>query len=46
MPVLGIHDAHDAGAALVDRGMVISAVNEERFTKRKNDLLKEDKPMS
>ena len=38
MAILGIHDAHDAGAALVEKGKVISAVNEERFTKRKNDV--------
>ncbi|MGC8629127.1 MAG: carbamoyltransferase C-terminal domain-containing protein [Candidatus Micrarchaeia archaeon] len=35
---LGIHDAHDAGAALVSEGRVVGAVNEERFTKRKNDV--------
>ncbi len=38
MPVLGVHDGHDSGAALVDRGKVISAINEERFTKLKNDV--------
>jgi len=38
MVVLGIHDAHDAGAAVVADGKVISAVNEERFTKKKNDV--------
>ncbi len=38
MPVLGIHDAHDAGAAIVSKGMIEGAVNEERFTKRKNDV--------
>jgi len=38
MSVLGVHDAHDAGAAIVDDGSVIGAVNEERFTKKKNDV--------
>ncbi len=38
MAVLGIHDAHDAGAALVHKGEVIGAINEERFTKLKNDV--------
>jgi len=33
-----IHDAHDAGAALVKNGSIIAAINEERFTKRKNDV--------
>ncbi len=38
MVTLGIHDAHDAGAGAVSGGRVIGAVNEERFTKRKNDV--------
>ncbi len=38
MAILGIHDAHDAGAALVNNGSIIAAINEERFTKRKNDV--------
>ncbi len=38
MAVLGIHDAHDSGAAITHEGNVIGAVNEERFTKRKNDV--------
>ncbi|MGC9099620.1 MAG: carbamoyltransferase C-terminal domain-containing protein, partial [Candidatus Micrarchaeia archaeon] len=38
MAVLGIHDAHDAGAALVEKGNIIGAVNEERFTRRKNEV--------
>ncbi|BCS91233.1 MAG: carbamoyltransferase [Candidatus Micrarchaeota archaeon] len=36
--ILGIHDCHDAGAALIDNGKIVAAVNEERFTKRKNDV--------
>jgi carbamoyltransferase len=36
--VIGIHDAHDAGAGIVSSGRVVGAVNEERFTKRKNDV--------
>jgi predicted NodU family carbamoyl transferase len=35
MVVLGIHDAHDAGAAAVDKGKMLGAVNEERFTNLK-----------
>jgi carbamoyltransferase len=38
MTTLGIHDAHDAGAALVSNGVIKGAVNEERFTKKKNDV--------
>ncbi|MDE1855375.1 MAG: hypothetical protein KGH57_03615 [Candidatus Micrarchaeota archaeon] len=38
MSVLGIHDAHDAGAAIAQNGEVAGAVNEERFTKKKNDV--------
>lgn len=38
MSVLGVHDAHDAGAAIVHNGVVVGAVNEERFTKKKNDV--------
>lgn len=38
MAIIGIHDAHDAGAGIVKDGKVIGAVNEERFTKLKNDV--------
>ncbi len=38
MAIMGIHDAHDCGAAVVDSGSVVSAINEERFTKKKNDV--------
>ncbi|MDE1822817.1 MAG: hypothetical protein KGH74_01750 [Candidatus Micrarchaeota archaeon] len=38
MTVLGIGDAHDSGAAAVERGAVTGAVNEERFTKNKNEF--------
>ena len=38
MSILGVHDAHDAGAGLVSSGKVIGAANEERFTKLKNDV--------
>lgn len=38
MSVLGIHDAHDAGAAIAHNGTVVGAANEERFTKRKNEV--------
>jgi len=36
--ILGIHNCHDAGAALVENGKIVGAVNEERFTRRKNDV--------
>jgi carbamoyltransferase len=38
MAILGVHDTHDAGAALVRNDVVIGAVNEERFTRKKNDV--------
>src|SRR5690348_12902863 len=33
--VLGLWDGHDAGAALVQDGVVVAAVSEERFTRVK-----------
>ena len=38
MSVLGVHDGHDNGAALAEYGSVLGAINEERFTKLKNDV--------
>ena len=38
METIGIHDMHDAGAGAVSRGSVLGAINEERFTKRKNEI--------
>jgi carbamoyltransferase len=40
VPILGIWDGHDAGAALVDEveGRIVCAVNEERFTRRKLEV--------
>ena len=38
MSVIGINDSHDAGGALVENASIVGAVNEERFTKRKNDV--------
>ncbi|MGC8651974.1 MAG: carbamoyltransferase C-terminal domain-containing protein [Candidatus Micrarchaeia archaeon] len=38
MAVLGIGDSHDAGCAVIAEGMPVSAVNEERFTKNKNEV--------
>ena len=38
MAVLGINDSHDCGSSAVSSGSVISAVNEERFTKNKNEV--------
>lgn len=37
--ILGIWDGHDSGAALVENGRIIVAVNEERFTRRKLEVL-------
>lgn len=36
--ILGIHDGHNCGAAIVRDGAVIAAVNEERLSRRKNDV--------
>lgn len=40
MPILGLWDGHDAGAAVVDEsaGRILCAVNEERFSRRKLDV--------
>ncbi len=38
MTVLGIADSHDSGSALVKGTSIIRAANEERFTKRKNEV--------
>ncbi|MCL4373932.1 MAG: hypothetical protein M1279_01650 [Candidatus Marsarchaeota archaeon] len=38
MAVLGIGDSHDSGCAIIGKGAAISAVNEERFTKNKNEV--------
>ena len=39
MNVLGIWDGHDSGAALLEAGRLRSAVNEERLTRRKLEVL-------
>jgi carbamoyltransferase len=39
MIVLGLWDGHDAGAALISGGRVTAAVSEERFTRRKLEIL-------
>ena len=36
--VLGIWDGHDAGAALIHRGNIVFAVNEERLSRRKLEV--------
>lgn len=36
MRILGIHDGHNAAAAVVIDGRVVAAVQEERFTREKN----------
>ena len=35
MIVLGVHDGHDAGAALIKDGKILAAVNEERLNREK-----------
>jgi carbamoyltransferase len=37
--ILGLWDGHDAGAALLVDGRIAAAVNEERFTRRKLDIV-------
>lgn len=37
--ILGVWDGHDSGAAIVEDGKILVAVNEERFTKRKLEVL-------
>jgi carbamoyltransferase len=36
--ILGIHDGHNCGAALIIDGAVVAAVNEERLSRSKNDV--------
>ena len=36
--ILGIHDGHNCGAALIVNGRVLASVNEERLSRRKNDV--------
>jgi len=38
MAILGINDSHDCGSSAFSNGDVVSAVNEERFTKNKNEV--------
>lgn len=38
MKILGIHDGHNATAALMIDGKMVAAVSEERFTYRKNEM--------
>ena len=38
MIILGVHDGHNASAALMIDGKVVSSASEERFTRLKNDL--------
>ncbi len=35
--IIGIHDGHNAAAALLDNGKITFAVQEERFTRNKNE---------
>ncbi len=36
MRILGIHDSHNASAALLEDGRLVAAVQEERLTREKN----------
>lgn len=38
MIILGIHDGHNATAALLKNGKVVACASEERFTRLKNDV--------
>ena len=38
MIILGVHDGHNASAALLIDGKVVACASEERFTRIKNDL--------
>jgi len=38
MAVLGIHDGLGASASTIEKGNIIGAVSEERFTRQKNDV--------
>jgi len=37
--ILGIWDGHDSGAAIIKDGKIVVAINEERFTRRKLEIL-------
>ena len=39
MNILGIWDGHDSGAALVQNGRLVFAINEERLTRRKLEIV-------
>lgn len=36
--ILGVWDGHDAGAAIVENGIIKAAINEERLTRKKLDI--------
>ena len=36
MNILGIHEGHNANASVISNGQIIAAVEEERFSRRKN----------
>ncbi len=38
MIVLGINDGHSAGACVLRDGVIVTACEQERFTRSKNDL--------
>lgn len=38
MKILGIHDGHNAAACLVEDGVVLAALQEERLTRQKNEF--------
>ena len=38
MYILGIHDGHNCGAALINEGKVVTSISEERLTRKKNEV--------
>ena len=36
MKILGIHDGHNCSAAIIDDGVIVAAIQEERLTRHKN----------
>ena len=37
MIVLGIHDGHNSGASLLKNGKLLSAISEEKISRKKNE---------
>ena len=39
MYILGIWDGHDSGAAIIKGNEILAAINEERLTRRKLEII-------